>query len=49
MPTGYEVEMYRDISTAAKQLERIADELKELRELIQLVASNIPAPVQRMR
>jgi Mg2+ and Co2+ transporter CorA len=56
MTTGYEVAMYRDISMSAKQLaiistdlERMADELKQLRELIQRIASNIPAPVQRVR
>lgn len=56
MATDYEVGMYRDISMAAKQLavistdlERVADELKQLRELLQLVANNIPAPVLRVR
>lgn len=50
MPTGYEVSMYRDISVAAqelgyiaKHLERVADEIKQLRELFELVASNMPA------
>jgi len=29
MPTGYEVQMYRDISTIARSLERIAKVLEE--------------------
>ena len=44
MATGYEVKMYADISRAARALEQIARELEAMRQLAELVASNVPKP-----
>lgn len=44
MPTGYEVRMYEDVTLIREAMQKIATELKTLRELAELVAKNVPAP-----
>jgi hypothetical protein len=48
MPTGYEVDMYRDIHRIAEALERISNALEDLVQ-VQMVAGDVAPAVLNYR